>query len=135
MQKWRQHDEMAACYNFQVVEDDLKLFCDVYIMLCRVSDPNLAGGGELIAFILNEQLTQVIHETSTVSRSDDVSCQTVCPYFGHCLFYYGSLWQHISRHIMQMLRRTVVYHVLIQSAHHNLFNNALVPMQARYLVI
>ncbi len=26
----------------------------------------------LIAFILNEQLTHVIHEKSTVSRSDDV---------------------------------------------------------------
>ncbi len=64
---------MAACCNFcqfQVVEDDLKLFSDVYFMLCHVSDPNLGGG--LIAFILNEQLTQVIHETSTVSRSDDV---------------------------------------------------------------
>ncbi len=44
-------------------------------MLCHVLDPNLEGGGGLIAFILNEQteqLTQVIHETSTVSRSDDV---------------------------------------------------------------
>ncbi len=67
---------MAVCCNFRqfrVVEDDLKLFGDVYniymyIMLCHVSDPNLG----LIAFILNEQLTQVIHETSTVSRSDDV---------------------------------------------------------------
>ncbi len=39
-------------------------------MLCHVSDPNLERGR--IAFILNEQLTQVIHETSTVSRSDDV---------------------------------------------------------------
>ncbi len=37
-------------------------------MLYHVSDPNLG----LIAFILNEQLTQVIHEMSTVSRSDDV---------------------------------------------------------------
>ncbi len=58
---------MAACYNFcqfRVVEDDLKLFC-------HVSDPNLEGRG-LIASILNEQLTQVIHETSTVSRFDDV---------------------------------------------------------------
>ncbi len=36
-------------------------------MFCYVSDPNLG----LIAFILNEQLTQDIHETSTVSRSDD----------------------------------------------------------------
>ncbi len=71
MQKLRQHDKMAACCNFRVVKDDLKLFCDVYIMLWHLSDPNL-GGGELIAFILNEQLTQVIHETSTVSISDDV---------------------------------------------------------------
>ncbi len=73
MQKWREHDKMIACCNFRqiwVVKDDLKLFCDVYIMLCYVSDPNLEGG--LIAFILNEQLTQVIHETSTVSRSADV---------------------------------------------------------------
>ncbi len=71
MQKWRQHDKMAACCNFcqfWVVEDDLKLFCEEYIMLCHVSDPNLG----LIALILNEQLTQVIHEMSTVSRSDDV---------------------------------------------------------------
>ncbi len=33
MQKWRQHDKMAACFNFRqfrVVEDDLKLFCDVF---------------------------------------------------------------------------------------------------------
>ncbi len=37
-------------------------------MLCHVSDPNLG----LIVFILNEQLTQDIHETSTVSRSYDV---------------------------------------------------------------
>ncbi len=37
-------------------------------MLCHVSDPNLG----LIAFILNEQLTQDIHEKSTVSRSEDV---------------------------------------------------------------
>ncbi len=37
-------------------------------MLCHVSDPNLG----LITFILNEQLTQDIHEPSTVSRSDDV---------------------------------------------------------------
>ncbi len=62
---------MAACCNFsqfRVVEDDLRLFCDIYIMLCHVSDPNLG----LIGFILNEQLTQVIHETSTVSISDDV---------------------------------------------------------------
>ncbi len=36
-------------------------------MLCNVSDPNLG----LIAFILNEQLTQDIHETFTVSRSND----------------------------------------------------------------
>ncbi len=42
-------------------------------MLCHVSDLNfMGGGGGLIAFILNELLTQVIHETSTVSRSDDV---------------------------------------------------------------
>ncbi len=71
MQEWRQHDKMTACCNFRqfwVVEDDLKLFCDVNIMLCHVSDPNLG----LIAFILNEQLTQVIHEMSTVSRSNDV---------------------------------------------------------------
>ncbi len=33
-----------------------------------MSDPNLG----LIAFILNEQLTQVIHETSTVSKSEDI---------------------------------------------------------------
>ncbi len=52
----------------QFLEDDLKLFCNEYIMLCHVSDPNSG----LIAFILNEQLTQDIHETSTVSRSDDV---------------------------------------------------------------
>ncbi len=61
---------MAACCNFRqyrVVKDDLKLFCDVY-MLCHVSDPKLG----LIVFILNEQLTQVIRETSTVSRSDNV---------------------------------------------------------------
>ncbi len=65
---------MAACCNFRqfrVVEDDLKLFCDVYIMLYHESDPNLEGRG-LIAFILNEQLTQVIHEMPTVSRSDDI---------------------------------------------------------------
>ncbi len=37
-------------------------------MLCHVSDPNLG----LIAFIPNEQLTQDIHETLTVSRSDNV---------------------------------------------------------------
>ncbi len=75
MQKWHQYDKMAACCNFRqfrVVEDDLKLFYELYIMLCHVSDPNLGGGGGLIDFILNEQLTQVIHETSTVSRSDDV---------------------------------------------------------------
>ncbi len=76
MQKWLEHDIMVASSNFRqfrVEEDDLKLFCDVYIMLCHVSDPNLGrGGGGLIAFILNEQLTQVIHETSTVLRSDDV---------------------------------------------------------------
>ncbi len=72
MQKLRQHDKMVACCNFQVVEDDLKLFCDVYIMLCHVSDPNLGGGGGLIAFILNKQLTQDIHETSNVSRSYDI---------------------------------------------------------------
>ncbi len=62
---------MAACCNFRqfrVVKDDLKLFCDVYIMLCHVSDPNLG----LIVFILNEQLTEVNHETSTVSRSDNI---------------------------------------------------------------
>ncbi len=70
MKKLRQHDKMAACCNFRVVEDDLKLFCDVYIILCHVSGPNL--GGELIVFILNEQLSQVVRETSTVSRSDDV---------------------------------------------------------------
>ncbi len=29
--------------------------------------------GKLIAFILNEQLVQVIHEMSTVSISDDIS--------------------------------------------------------------
>ncbi len=58
----------VTCCQFQVVEDDLKLFCDVYNMLCHVSDPNLG----LIAFILNEQLTQVIYEMSTVSRSDDI---------------------------------------------------------------
>ncbi len=71
MQKRRQHDKMVARCNFRqfwVVEDDLKLFCDVYIMLCHVSDPNLG----LIAFILNEQLTQDIHETSSVSRSNDI---------------------------------------------------------------
>ncbi len=71
MQKWRQHDKMVACWNFHqlwVVEDDLKLFYDKYIMLCHVSDLNLG----LIAFILNELLTQDIQETSTVSRSDDV---------------------------------------------------------------
>ncbi len=66
---------MAACCNFRqfrVVEDDLTLFCNVYIiMLCHVSDPNFGGGG-LIAFILNEQLIQDIHETSTLSRSNDV---------------------------------------------------------------
>ncbi len=65
MHKWRQHDKMVACYNFRqfwVLEDDL------YIMLCDVSDPNFG----LIAFILNEQLTQDIHGTSTVSRSDNV---------------------------------------------------------------
>ncbi len=70
MQEWHQHDKMVACCNirqFWVVEVDLKLFCDVYIMLCHVSDPNLG----LTAFILNEQLTQDIHETSTVSRSDE----------------------------------------------------------------
>ncbi len=76
MKKLRQHDKMAACCNCRVVEDDLKLFCDVYIILCHVSDPNRWGGGgwgrELIVFILNEQLSQVVHETSTVSRFDDV---------------------------------------------------------------
>ncbi len=71
MQKLRQHDKMAACCNFWVAKDDLKLFCNIYIMLCHVSDSTL-GGGELIALILNEQLIQVIHATSTVSRSDDV---------------------------------------------------------------
>ncbi len=37
MQKLRQHDKMTACCNFRVVEDDLKLFCDVYTTssLCR----------------------------------------------------------------------------------------------------
>ncbi len=45
MKKLRQHDKMAACCNFRVVEDDLKLFCDIYIILCHVSDPNLGGGG------------------------------------------------------------------------------------------
>ncbi len=33
MQKWRQHDKMAEFCNscqFQVVEDDLKLFCDIF---------------------------------------------------------------------------------------------------------
>ncbi len=43
-----QHDKMAACCyfrQFRVVENDLKLFCNVYIMLCHVSDPNLRGGG------------------------------------------------------------------------------------------
>ncbi len=69
MQKLLQHDKMATCCKFRVVEDYLKLFCDVYIMLCHVSDPNLEGAD---CFILNEQLSQVIHETSTVSRSDDV---------------------------------------------------------------
>ncbi len=34
--------------------------------------PQLGGGEELIAFILDEQLIHVIHETSIVSRSDDV---------------------------------------------------------------
>ncbi len=71
MQKWHQHNKMAAFCNFRqfwVVKDDLNLFYDVYIMLCHVSDLNLG----LIAFILNEQLTQVIHETSTVSKSDNV---------------------------------------------------------------
>ncbi len=29
----------------RVVKDDLKLFCDVYIMFCHVSDPNLGVGG------------------------------------------------------------------------------------------
>ncbi len=41
MQKWRQHDKMAAyCYfrQFRVVEDDLKLFCKIYIMLCHLSN-------------------------------------------------------------------------------------------------
>ncbi len=55
MQKWRQHDKMAVYWNFpqfRVVKDDLKLFCNVYIMLCHVLDPNLG----LIVFILNEQL-------------------------------------------------------------------------------
>ncbi len=53
-----------ACCNFRqfrVVVDDFKLFCDISIMLWDVSDPNLGGGG-LIAFILDEQLTHVIHE-------------------------------------------------------------------------
>ncbi len=45
MKKLRQHDEMAASCTFQVVEDDWKLFCDVYIILCHVSDPNLGGAG------------------------------------------------------------------------------------------
>ncbi len=45
MKKLRQHDKMVACCNFRVVEDDLKLFCDVYIILCDVSDPNLGGAG------------------------------------------------------------------------------------------
>ncbi len=31
--------------QFRVVEDDLTLFCHVYIMLCHVSDPNFEGGG------------------------------------------------------------------------------------------
>ncbi len=33
MQKWRQHDKMAECCNFRqfwVIEDYLKLFCDVF---------------------------------------------------------------------------------------------------------
>ncbi len=34
---------------------------------------------------------------------------------------------------MQMLRHTVAFYVLIQSAHHRPFNNALVPMQVHYL--
>ncbi len=37
---------MGACCNFpqfRVVEDDLKLFCDIYIMLCHVSDPQLGA--------------------------------------------------------------------------------------------
>ncbi len=32
MQTLHQHDKMATCCNFQVVEEHLKLFCDVYIM-------------------------------------------------------------------------------------------------------
>ncbi len=40
-------------------------------MLCHVPDTNM-GGGDWLLSILNEQLTQDIHETSTVSRSDDV---------------------------------------------------------------
>ncbi len=50
MQKWCQHHKMAASCNFRVVEDDLKLFCDIYIMLCHVSDPNLRGGGGGVCF-------------------------------------------------------------------------------------
>ncbi len=49
MQKCRQHDKMAAYCNFRqfrVVEDDLKLFCDIYIMLCHVSDANLGVGAD-----------------------------------------------------------------------------------------
>ncbi len=30
---------------FRVVEDDLKLFCDAYIILCHVLDPNFGGAG------------------------------------------------------------------------------------------
>ncbi len=48
-------------------------------------------------------------------------------------FYYGRLCRHILRHITQMLRHTVALYVLIQSAHHRPSNNALVPMQVRYL--
>ncbi len=34
---------------------------------------------------------------------------------------------------MQMLHHTVALYVFIQSGHHRPFNNALVPMQVRYL--
>ncbi len=41
-------------------------------MLCHVSDPSLG----LIAFILNEQLTQDIHETSNrVNTNVDPECR------------------------------------------------------------
>ncbi len=65
MQEWRmlQFSLILSCRRwFEVI------LWRIYIMLCHVSDPNL----ELIAFILNEQLTQDIPETSSVSRSDDV---------------------------------------------------------------